>query len=252
MTGMIRALDAELYKLRRTLALWLAGLASFSVVALQVLVVYQRRGMYVHREGNAWIWFGDSIFPYWTWMALPLFIGLQSALLAGLEHRAGQWKHLYALPVSRASVYAAKQTVGLLLIGLSTFCLVAFTLLGGWLLQAVEPALGFTWDVPWGRLVRFGLGVYLASWLTIAIHIWISHRWKSFVVSMSISVAASVFAMFAAESRLALLYPWVLPRLAAEAFTTGEMRWAAMAIGSMAGVAFAVWGCRDTTSRDVI
>lgn len=252
MTGMIRALDAELYKLRRTLALWLAAIAPLSVVALQVLVVYQRRGMYLNRGGNAWIWFGEAIYPYWTWVALPLFIGLQAALLAGLEHRTDQWKHLYALPVSRGAVYVAKQAVGLLLIGLNTLCLVVFTLLGGWLLQVVEPGLGFTWDVPWARLIRFGLGVYLASWLTIAIHIWVSHRWKSFVVSMSISVAASIFAMFAAESRLALLYPWVLPRLAAETFSTGEMRWAALAVGSLAGLAFVVWGCRDTTSRDVV
>ena len=69
---------------------------------------------------------------------------------------------------------------------------------------------------------------------------------------MSISVAASIFAMFAAESRLALLYPWVLPRLAAETFSTGETRWTAVAVGCLVGLAFAVWGCRDMSARDVV
>jgi hypothetical protein len=251
MKGIIRALDTELYKLRRTLVLWLAAIGPLSIVALQMLTVYQHRAIYTQREGNAWLWFGEAINPYWTWMALPLFIGLQAALLAGLEHRSNQWKHLYALPVSRGAVYAAKQLAGLLLIGLSTFCLVAFTLLGGLALQAMEPGLGFTWDVPWARLIRFGLGVYLASWLTIAIHIWLSQRWKSFVVSMSVAIAASVFALFAAKSRLAILCPWVLPRLAAETFATGEVRGAVLAVGSLAGLAFAAWGCRDVTGRDV-
>lgn len=252
MTALARALWAEALKTKRTLALWLAVAAPLSVVGLQTLITYQRRSFYLGREGNAWIWFGEDLYPYWTWLALPLFIGLQTALVAGLEHRNGQWRRLYALPLSRWTVYGAKQFAGMATIGLSTLCLVGFTLLAGVALRWVEPGFGFGWEVPWNRLLRFCAGVYLASWLSISIHTWVSQRYKSFVVSMSVAAVASVFAMFAAEADWGAIYPWVMPRLAAETYATGEVRWLVLALSVVGGTVFAAWGCRDVTRRDVL
>lgn len=252
MNDLIAALWAERLKLKRTLALWLAFIAPLSIVALQALVITQRLDMYIHAEGNPWIGLADSILPYWTWMALPLFIGLQAALVAGVEHRNEQWKHLYALPLSRAALYLAKQGAVMVLIGLSALALPIFILLAGLGLHLLEPALGFSTDIPWGRLALFSASMYGASWLAISIHTWIGQRWPSFVVSITVAVAGSLAALLLSDSLLGSILPWNLPRLACENFATAEVGWPALIGGVVLGVAFAAWGCRDVTRRDVL
>ena len=104
MTALRRALHAESLKLRGTLALWMCLIAPATVVALYVLQVsFSEFGMRTGGDpAKAWFAFSQSILVLWLLLMLPLFITLQSALLAGLEHGERQWKHLLALPVPRS------------------------------------------------------------------------------------------------------------------------------------------------------
>ena len=155
MAVMVWALKAEALKMKRTLVLWLAFLAPLVVVVF-ILVGYLDRGKEWLGTGleNAWIEFAQSVDIFWALLMLPLFITLQTALLAGLEHQSEQWKHLYALPVPRWTVVAAKQAVTAALIGLSHLMLICLTLLGGWLLWLLRPGLGFHVAIPWGQLLE--------------------------------------------------------------------------------------------------
>ncbi len=253
MSILIRSLSAEILKLRRTLALWLAVIGPLSIVGLEFLVTWQRGAAYFRQTENAWFKFGREMFFASSMMVLPLFIALQAALLAGLEHGNEQWKHLHALPLPRWGVYAAKQLVGMALIGLSIGLLVFGTVLAGLALHVLDPAFGFAAAIPWGRFFKFAAGVYLASWLMVSIHTWIGLRWKSFVLAMTVAVVATLLAMVVrADSAFSRVYPWAMPSVLSYAFRTGRVSWLPVVWGSLGGVAVAAWGSRAVTRRDVL
>jgi len=253
MSTLVRALSAEALKLKRTLALWLAVIGPLSIVGLEFLVTWQRGAAHFRQTENAWFKFGRGIFFASSMMVLPLFIALQAALLAGLEHGNEQWKHLYALPLPRWAVYAAKQLIGMALIGLSIGLLVFGTVLAGLALHLIDPAFGFAVTIPWGRLLRFAVGIYLASWLMISIHTWIGLRWKNFVLAMTVGVVATLLAMVVgSDSAFARVYPWAMPGVLSYAFDTGRVAWLPVIWGALGGVAVAVWGSRAVTCRDVL
>ena len=56
--------------------------------------------------------------------------------------------------------------------------------------------------------------MYLASWLLIAIHTWVSIRWHSFTVAVGLGMAATAANFFIVQSDLAPIYPWSMPVLA--------------------------------------
>jgi hypothetical protein len=252
MRAMIRALDAERLKGKRTLALWLAIIMPLSVVVLQFLVVYQRGEAYFRQTGDLWSQFGRDVFFFFALLMHPLFIALETALLGSLEHRGDQWKHLWALPLPRWMTYAAKQVAGMTLIGLSLGLLTILTGLIGVALQASGPGIGLSADVPWKSLLELGAGAYVASWLLISIHTWIAMRWQSFVVAMGIGVVATIFGLATGDSGLASVYPWSVPAVVIDGLTKGRIEWVSLLWGGLGGVAFAIWGCRGVVRRDVL
>jgi hypothetical protein len=252
MRAMVRALDAERLKMKHTLALWLAIIVPLSVAGLQFLVVYQRGEAYFRQDGASWSQFGRDVFYFFALLMHPLFVALATALLSNLEHRSGQWKHLWALPLPRWTIYAAKQVAAMLLIGLSLGLLVVLTVLIGVTLQALKPGIGLSADVPWEPLLKLGAGAYVASWLLISIHTWIGIRWQNFVVAMGAGVVATIFGLAIGDSGLAGIYPWSAPAIVIDALTVGRTEWMPLLWGGLGGVVFGIWACRDIARRDVL
>jgi hypothetical protein len=262
MTAMGRALWAETLKMKRTLALWLALIAPFLIVMLQFLIYYDR-GQHMIREGqNAWFWFAQQTFVFWSLLMLPLFVPLETALLSGLEHGSDHWKHLFALPLPRWTVYAAKQVAGLALIGLGMLALAGLSVLAGLGLRILKPGMGFEAPIPLLRILEFAGLIYLASWLITALHTWVGMRWRSFVVAMGFGVAMTVAGTVVINTDWANLYPWTLPVFVANGFMRGGAMFpelasevkplAELAVGSLGGLVVAVLGCWEFTRRDVL
>jgi hypothetical protein len=251
--AILRALDAERLKTKRTLALWLAPLAPLVIIALQMAIVLERRQYYRAQEGtDAWIEYGGQTVFLWTVLLLPLFITLETALLANLEHGNAQWKHLFALPLPRGAVYAAKQLSGMAIIALSMAALYAYIVLSGLALRLLAPGLGFEAPVPWWDFFRYIALAYLASWLILALHTWIGLRWHSFVVASAVGVGAMVVAVVMIQSDWAAWYPWTLPGLVANGLEAGEEILPQLLVGCLGGLAWALLGGWDVVRRDVL
>src|SRR5690349_16013582 len=111
MTSLLRALHAELLKLKRTLAVRMIFVAPLLVALLQFFIALNQRRV----PANFKLW--EAVFrnglTVWAIFMLPLLITLETALLTGIEHSEKQWKHLLALPVPRYTIYAAKLLVAL-------------------------------------------------------------------------------------------------------------------------------------------
>lgn len=214
MNMLMRALSAEALKLRGTLALWMSFIAPALVVALIVLQMTIRdvTRPVTMAPAEAWEAFAGMVLQLWAFLMMPLFITLQSALLAGLEHNNHQWKHLLTLPVPKSVHYLAKLVALLSLTALALVALGLLLALGGWVLMQLRPSLGLGGPAPWRLLGTAISACFAASVLIMAIHTWVSVRWRSFTVAVSVGMAATVAGFLIMQSRkYGMYYPWSMP-----------------------------------------
>ena len=253
MIFLIRAISAEMMKMKRTLALRMVLIAPLVVVGLLFLQIYmqdspKRRPL---AGDEAWMSLATAVTNLWSFLMLPLFITLEAALLGGLEHGEKQWKHLFALPVPRWTIYVAKLFVCVALIAASTIVLWAGTIAAGLALQQILPAAGNMGFAPWAAMLRLAMLPWLAAWLIIALQIWVSLRWRSFPVSVGFGMTGTVIGFIVMQSdKWGKFYPWALPltTIAGE----GKNMPFAVTYGIIGGIVGGLLGCWEMTRRDVL
>ena len=272
MNELFRAVQVEVFKLRRTLALWSALLVPAIVIAMTMVINLSRsRGTeFVLDHPNGWdTLMLDQTLVLWCFVLLPLFVALEAALLAGLEHRENTWKQLFALPVRRWTVYVSKLVVGMALVCLSSLVLAAGTAFQGWLLLRFRPDLGVTSPVPWNLIFFRNFGFIPVVFLLLAILLWVAIRWRSFTVPMGVGIAGTFIGVMLLRTLknsvstprgpfLASLFPWSLPYVMIAPLsnsslpeTTAGLRETALLVGVLGGLFVSVLGCWDTIRRDV-
>jgi len=254
MRSLSRALHSELLKLRRTLALRLTVVAPLVIAGLCFLFFY--KGITSGRNvggGNMPVWTSlcQQALILWSLLMMPLFIALETALLAGLEHQEKNWKLLYTQPVPRWTIYAAKQLTGMGLIALSVLTFWALILLAGFTLHLLLPDAGFGKDVPWLRLLKYCGFLYLASGSLLSLHTWVALRWHSFVVAMTVGIAGTVAASLVMYSDWNRYYPWTAPLLVANGFGAGKLLTSTILFGAVGGLVIAFLGAWDLGRREV-
>ena len=252
MTALFRALRAEMLKMKRTLALLMVLVTPGTVVAMQFFNMLQRGENLEGFRADPWGVLAQGVLAIWAILMLPLFITLETALLAGMEHGAHQWKHLFALPVPRWTIYAAKLLVGAGLLALSTLALVGGVLAAGLALQVLLPRVPFPAAIPWWEILRPAGLIFLTAGLILAIHTWISLRWASFTVAVSVGIVATVGGVIIGQSLTWWkYYPWAL---AVNVISDPAMQDLplALTLGIGGGIVAGVLGCWDVVRRDVI
>ena len=244
--SLVRALHAELLKLKRTLAFRVIFVLPMLIALLQFLVILRTKTY--ARGFNLWQTHPTNSFQIWAVFMMPLLIALVTALLNGIEHSDKQWKHLFALPVPRYAVYFAKLIVAQGLILTSTLVLGVLTVIVGVAGTYLRPELANAGPVPYVWLLKQVAFVWLASWLIIAIHTWISMRWSGFPIALGAGIGGTFFALFAASASLGKYYPWLLPM---NIFVDGRFA-TALWLGIGGGIVAALVGCVEFTRRDVM
>jgi ABC-2 type transport system permease protein len=246
-----RALSAETLKLKRTLALWMVLIAPLTVVVLNFLMLWQRGASYLLVADSAWHGLTQNITAFWSLLMLPLYVTLETALLGVVEHNTQQWKHLYALPLPRWSIYAAKWLISLALVAASTLVLWIGTILCGLLLNVVEPTLTLSTSIPLWDILRPMGTIGLIGLLIIAIHLYVGLRWSNFTISIGFGmVATTINIMIMNSEKWSKVYPWSLPTFALED-TVGYLP-TALAIGVIGGVIAGLLGMWHVSRREVL
>lgn len=244
----MRALAAEVLKLKRTLALRMVLLAP-ALVALLSLLAQSAAILTGRSDLTATLWHShsQSSLTMWAIFLLPLLITIETTLLAGLEHAEKQWKQLFALPVPRASIFFAKFAVAQALVAISTLVLCAFIVLTGWLLILWHPALAAAGAPPVASIAGRALGCWLAAGLILSINLWIALRWPSFTAPLGAGIAGTFFALFATSAKIAAYYPWLLPL---DVLAGDERSMPALILGIAGGIVVAILGCIDFNRRE--
>lgn len=208
MTSFFRTVSAESLKLKRTLALWMTLISPAVVVGLQVLMILNRTSIYA-KEPEFWVSFARSIAGLWAVLMLPLFVTLETALVANLEHSERHWKHLLALPIRRWNYYFGKFAVVIGLVAVSSLILLLLTIGGGLLLSVLAPKLALHSPLPWQFLLKLHGAMFAAALLMVSIHHWVSLRWQSFTTAIGFGITAVVVSFIVVSSKTyGLYYPW--------------------------------------------
>jgi len=172
----------------------------------------------------------------WALLMLPMFVTLQAALIAGLEHRDRQWKHLLALPVPARHHYLAKAATLAAMLLVAAACLMVAAPMGGALLQWLRPEMGLGGMPPWGWLaIQIAAMTAAAAWMAV-LQLWLSLRWSSFSVAIGVGMAATIVGFLVGQSaRYGPFFPWSMPlnTLAGG----GELAGWLAAAGTMGGLA---------------
>jgi lantibiotic transport system permease protein len=106
---LLRVLHAEVLKMKRTIALKMVVLSPAVVVPLILFLASQAQFSMLNRNGisNEWAQLTRSNLLFWALLMMPLYITLETAVMAGLDHSENQWKSLLARPVPRWTLYVA-------------------------------------------------------------------------------------------------------------------------------------------------
>lgn len=207
-----RMIAAEFLKLRRTRVLDLALLAPLAPAGLTLLIGLAAE-IKPTADKNVWTMLATPATDVWSVLMLPLLAALLAALLAHIETANGQWKHLYALPLSRSRLYLVKSMVLLGLTATATLVLLTALMLAGVLLGFLRPESRLLQRAPDFAAIGSMLGRPLAGALFIlGLHQWISHRWPSLVVALGVAVVGLTASPIALQSeRWGHYFPWCLP-----------------------------------------
>lgn len=262
MSALVRATRVEVLKLRRTLALWASVLVPLLVLGMTGANILARdtSGPLGNPQAGPWNSLTiNFVFFLWCLVALPLLVALETALLAGVEHRENSWKHLFALPVPRWSLYTAKLVVASLLLAVSSLVLAIGVGLEGQVLDAVHPVLGLAPPVPWGPIFSAAATFSGAALCQLAIQTWVATRWRSFPLALGLGIAGTVAGLVLGISPRsafwASIFPWSLPFIAVPrpeplALALSSTPTSALAVGIVGGLLAGVLGCWDVCRRD--
>lgn len=245
--ALLRALHAETLKLKRTLAVSMVFVAPALLAALAVFAQSARLSRAGSKAGPLWEPHVQQALVVWAIFVLPLLVTLESALACGVEHADRHWKHLFALPVPRPALYAAKLLTVHGLTLASTLVACALVALSGWGLTLWYPAVAHAGPPPIASILGKALQCWLAAGLVTSAHVWIATRWPSFTVAAGAGVAGTFFALFAASARAARYYPWLLPL---NVVASPDRVTVALALGIGGGLLVAVLGGIDFARRE--
>jgi hypothetical protein len=251
-----RVLQAEALKMKRTIALKMVVLAPAAVVLLVFLMAESAPFSTIRRGGTGQEWASLTRITllFWAALMMPLYIALEAALVASLDHSENQWKSLLARPVPRWTWYVAKLMVVVAMLATSMVILLGGILVVGTILPRLQPQLHFGSLAPWASITRQGAQVSGLAFLSLTIQHWVSLRWRSFSVAVGVGIVAMVVGYVATVATVQAAdwpqyFPWTLPMLVLSRHP--QDAYAALWVSVVVGLVVAAAGCMDFCRREV-
>ena len=203
---MISLLQAEAFKLRRSLLLLVAATPPLMVFALGFLVTASDNGP------DMWqmqIMSGSAI---WGFFLLPMSaIGL-TALQAQLEHAPNTWSHTLALPRPKWQVFLAKAIWAQLILAIVSLLVMIAGILSTLAGLPFSETGRMTDELDWGLALSLYARMYVAAVFVTALQWLIATRFRSFAVAVSVGIGGTFVAVAATSSKWGLYFPWLIER----------------------------------------
>jgi lantibiotic transport system permease protein len=196
--GYVRLLSVERMKMEKS-PVWLLVLVSPAIAVLM--------GLLANAGGN-WRVLLSAMLIVHALLFMPMLTAVFASLVCRFEYGGGGWKQLLSLPLSRTSVYAAKLTFIMALVGLTQI------LFGGALL-VVGAVRDMNGPIPWAMIVQSLLAGWIACLPLAALQLMVSFLWSSFAAPLALNFVFTVPNILIANSQTyGPYYPWAQPLLA--------------------------------------
>ena len=205
------SLAMEKIKIQNTLVLWLSFFAPLFVVLVAFVAAWADGDKFYGPGINPWINFSGHVLVGWALFVFPIYVSLQSALYAAIEHQNQTFAYLYSLPVPRWSVYAGKLLILSGLITLSHLALYGFAEAAGWLLGVFRPGYGFQSYSMHMVLSKASALMLLAGGGMIVIQLYLSIRFTSFIVPAGIGLFATMAGAISRGFEVSEASPYLWP-----------------------------------------
>jgi hypothetical protein len=213
------------------------------MILLEFAIAAKGARVFIAEGKDAWPPMVRQTVEVWTLLMMPMFVTLETSLLAGLENTGKNWKSLLALPAPRWTIYVSKLVVTISLLWAAHVVLIVGTIGSGMLLKSLYPSLSLG-SMPLRPFVVPMLTVSVSALLAVAIQHWVSLRWPSYTVAMGFGMCAMIMGIFAVQSALlGSWFPWSLPIRAVLDTGGGQARIIAVAgIGAVIAATIGCWG----------
>lgn len=206
-----RGLLMEKIKVSGTLVLGLAFFAPAFVVLVAFVAAYADGGKFYKPGMNPWINFSGHILVGWALFVFPIYVSLQSALYAAIEHQNRTFAYLYSLPVPRWSFYVSKLLVLTALTGLSHIVLYGSAEAAGWLLGLLKPNYGFQSHSMHQVLSKATLLMFFGGGGIMVIQLFISLQSASFIVPAGFGLFATMAGVISRGFAISTASPYLWP-----------------------------------------
>lgn len=206
-----RSLLMEKIKVSRALVLWLAFFAPAFVVLVAFVAAYVDGDKFYKPGINPWLNFSGHVLVGWALFVFPIYVSLQSALYAAVEHQNRAFAYLYSLPVPRWSIYVSKLLVLTALTGLSHVALYGFAEAAGWLLGLLKPHYGFQNYSMHEVLSKATLLMFLAGGGIMVIQLFISMQFASFIIPAGFGLFATMAGVISRGFAISIASPYLWP-----------------------------------------
>lgn len=151
---------------------------------------------------------------HWAmFIMVPLSITIFASKIVNIEHEANTWKILFALPISKYSIYLSK------FIYLLVLCVFSATFIVGSLLF-IGLSLDFNGPIPWELIFKQAFFPYIVSFPLLAFQLWISMVCQNQMIPISLGILFTLSGFFLQNIKwLFWVYPiWGTPILPSDKF----------------------------------
>jgi ABC-2 type transport system permease protein len=208
--------------------------------------------MFNQKEGpdQPWSVYLLSTSAIWGFFMLPMAVTALTILSAQLEHGPKFWNHLFALPVPRASFFAAKIATVVFLVAAMSAALFVLAPALGWIGDALAPDRDLIGPL---GLADFGATLakmFLGALLLIAVQLWAALRFRSFVPPLVLGIGGTFVAVVATGTDWGPYFPWLIPVSAlARDPAQAEL---ALSVGVIGGVVAIAAMLVDLSRREIV
>lgn len=219
MRSLYISLISEFYKSRKTLAFWAAILLPVIICGLITFGFYTNSAklLKINYPGIIlWAQYVGASLNVMGLLIMPFYVIFMAFSVNNIEHKNDTWKTLFAQPLNKFSIYAAKYLYAVLLIAICLFLFASLTFCFGHLLQALVPGFSFNQYNPSSILINSYLKLFLSSLGILSLQFILSLIWSDFLKPMGIGFVGTIMGIVTANLnwKYAYLIPYSLPTLA--------------------------------------
>lgn len=187
------SLSSEFYKSRKTLAFW-------GAILLPLVICFLMSWGFIsqaHKLANdpapvLWFRYISAILGVMGVLLLPILVIYNTYAITNMEYKGDTWKSLFALPLSKFSIYTSKYLFIVFLTFMTMFLFAVAIIGSGHVIQIVKPQLEFGDYNPNTIIIKFFGKLFLSSIGIISIQFLMNLMWTDFLKPFGIGFLATI------------------------------------------------------------